>query len=279
MSNNQDPSAFGDSTPWSDLYRQAAEEQNDFVSEVRSAVDYGMTDPEDSVQIACAAAETADASVQALSHAWSLYTPQDAATVASALFVQLQKNADALQELRRAMGRIVQRGEAELPAPAGPGQPANLADALDALLTVSSEIHGLVDRHASTTVHALHVAPGSAPVPSDAHQTVVAVAALLAEQHDGAVTLKEWHADGTYDPEGDRGLGCGCEVLIVNNGEEYSFHRGDSQWSILRLSSGRPDGHGNTVFREWETTSTSLTTAHPQQLVHDILPVVAAQHV
>ncbi|MFE3142849.1 hypothetical protein [Streptomyces scopuliridis] len=174
-----------DNTPWSDLYERAADEQNDLVSEVRTAVEYGMSDPEDSVEIACASAETAEACVRALSSPWSPYTPQDAATVASALFVQLQQNADALQELRQAVGRIAERGEVGLPAPAGAGQPANLSDALETLSAVSDTIHGLVARHASTTVRALHAAPSSAPVPPDAHQTVVTVAALLAEQHEG----------------------------------------------------------------------------------------------
>ncbi|MHA4820005.1 hypothetical protein ACXZ65_37285, partial [Streptomyces aculeolatus] len=81
-----------------------------------------------------------------------------------------------MTELARAAGRIVERGEAELPAPAGPGQPANLADALAALRRVSDAVHALVDGHASTTVRALHAAPGTAPLPGDAHETVVAVA-------------------------------------------------------------------------------------------------------
>ncbi|MFB7552574.1 hypothetical protein [Streptomyces sp. NPDC056154] len=274
---NQAPVAsLNDNTPWNDLYEQAADKHNDLVSEVRTAVEYGMHDPQDSVEIACAAAETADACVQALSDPWSLYTPQDAATVASALFAQLQHHADALQELGRAVGRIVERGEAELPAPAGAGQPANLSDALETLRSMSDTVHGLIARHASTTVRALHAAPGSAPVPADAHETVVAVAALLAEQHEGAVTLNTRHVDGAYDPESDGGFGCGCDVTIVGGGEEYDFHRGDSEWSISRESDGRELSDGSTVFDTWETLSTTLKTAHPQQLVDDVLRVIAA---
>lgn len=274
---NQAPEAsLDDSTPWHNLYEQVADQQNDLVSEVRTAVEYGMSDPQDSVEIACAAAETAEACVQALSSPWSLYSPQDAATVASALFVQLQQNAHALQELGRAVGRIVERGETELPAPAGAGQPANLADALAVLRAVSDQIHGLVARHASTTVRALHAAQGSAPVPADAHQTVVGVAALLAEQHVGAVTLNTRHEDGGFDPESDDGFGCGCDVTILSNGEEYNFHRGDSEWSVSRASDGQELPDGSTVFQTWETLSTSLKTAHPQQLADDVLRVMAA---
>ncbi|MEU6019650.1 hypothetical protein ABZ826_38585 [Streptomyces sp. NPDC047515] len=134
------------------------------------------------------------------------------------------RSADALQELVRAVGRIVERGEAKLPAPAGAGQLANLSDGLATLRSVSETIHGLVARHASTTVHALNAAPSSAPVPADAHQTVGDVAALLAEQHDGAVTLNTYHEDGAYE-DSDDGFGCGCDVTIVSGGEEYNFHR------------------------------------------------------
>ncbi|MFF3787176.1 hypothetical protein [Streptomyces sp. NPDC001933] len=217
-------------------------------------------------------------SVQALSGPWSLYTPQDAATVASALFVQLQYSADALRELACAVGRIVERGDAELPAPAGAGQPANLSDALETLRLVSGTIHGLADRHASATVRALHAAPSSAPVPPDAHQTVVAVAALLTQQHDGAVTLNTRHEDGAYEDEDDPddGYGCGCDVTIVSGDEEYNFHRGDSEWSLTRESDGQKRSDGVTVYNTWETLSTTLRTAHPQQLTDDILRVMAA---
>ncbi|MEU9108926.1 hypothetical protein AB0D54_32290 [Streptomyces xanthophaeus] len=264
-----------DATSWNGLYEQAADKQNDLVSEVRTAVDYGMDDPEDSVEMACTAAETAGAVVQALESPWALYTPQDAATVASALFVQLQHSADALQELRRSVGRIVERGDADLVAPAGAGKPANLSDALETLQSLADTIHALVARHASTTVRALDAAPSLAPVPADAHQTVVAVAALLAEQHEGEVTLNTRHEEGDYDPETDGGFGCGCDVTILEADEEYNFHRGDSEWSVTRESDGLELPDGSIVFDTRETLSTSLKTAHPQQLTDDVLHVIA----
>lgn len=265
-----------DATPWHDLYEQAAEGKNDLVSQVRTAVEFGMCDPEDSVEMACTGAETAGATVQALSSPWSLYTPQDAATVASALFVQLRYGADALRELGRAMERIVERGEAGPDVPAGSGQSANLGDALKTLRSVSDTVQDLVDRHASTTVRALHAAPGSAPVPADAHETVVAVAALLTDQHDGAVTLTSAHEDGGYDPEDDGGFGCGCNVTLLANGDAYGFGRGDSEWSLHKESDGHELPDGSKVFDHWETLSTTLETAHPQQLAQDVLRIVAA---
>ncbi|MFE2094182.1 hypothetical protein [Streptomyces sp. NPDC059460] len=270
---NQAPAADSDDNlSWRDLYDRAAREPNDLVGEVRTAVEYGMHDPRDSVEMVCAAEETTAAVVTALSSPWSLYTPQDAATVASGLFVQLQHHADALQELGRAVGRIAERGEVELPAPAVPGQPANLGDALAALQSMSEQVRGLVTRHASTTVRALHAAPGSAPVPADVHETVVAAAALLAEQHGGAVRLNRRHEDGAYE---DDGFGCGCDITLVTGNEEYNFHRGDSEWSLIRESDGRELPDGSTVYDTHETLSITLKTAHPQQLTDDILRIIA----
>ncbi|WP_051856979.1 hypothetical protein [Streptomyces sp. NRRL S-1868] len=275
LTNQASTTGLDDRTSWTALYERTGVEPNDYVSEVRSAVEYGLHDPEDSVGMACAAAETADASVQALLSPWSLYTPQDAAVVASALFVQLRHGADALAELARSASRIVERGEAELPAPAGPGKPANLADALVALRTVSDAVHSLVDGHASTTVSALHAAPGTAPLPGDAHESVVAVAALLAEQHDRTVTLNQRHRDGAFEVAND-GFGCGCSVTIAGDSEEYDFNRGDSEWSLFRESDGQKQPDGSTVFSTWKTLSTTSLNAHPQQLVDDILRVIAA---
>ncbi|MGW7071878.1 hypothetical protein ACWGII_41270 [Streptomyces sp. NPDC054855] len=275
MLTNQTPAvAFDDGTPFNTLYEQAANEPSDLAAEVRTAVEYGMHDPRDSVEMACAAAETAEAAVTALSSPWALYTPQDAATVASALFVQLQHTADALGELGHALGRIAERGETQVPAPAGPGQPANLGDALATLQSVSEQIHGLAARHASTTVRALHAAPASAPRPGDVHETVVAVAALLAEQHGQAVTLNRRHEDAEFE-DPDDGFGCGCDVTILADDEEYNFHRGDSEWSLTRESDGRGLSDGSVVYDAYETLSTTWKTAHPQQLVNDILRIIA----
>lgn len=268
------PQQFGDDTPWQALYEQAADVQNDFLSDLRSAVDYGLADPEDTIQVTCAAAENADAAVKALSHEWALYTPQDAAIAASALLVQLQQNADALAALRRAIGRMAHRNEVVLPKAAGPGQVENLSDALNRLLALAGEIHGLVDRNASTVVRALHAAEGTAVLPQDAHETLVAVADLLSAQHDGQVTLNRRHEDGEYDPSGDGGFGCSCDVTIVSRGEKYSFHRGDSEWCLVRLSDGVKGDDGYTSYSNWDSLSTSLDTAHPQQLTNDILQAV-----
>ncbi|MFF8695170.1 hypothetical protein ACF08W_23505 [Streptomyces sp. NPDC015144] len=267
MPHHQPPTAGPDDAPWSALYEQAADRYSDLVTEVRDMVEHGVHDPEGSTEMACAAAETAGAAARALSDPWSLYTTRDAATVASALFVQLRHGADALRELALATGRIAERGEA--------GPSADLDDALEALRSASETVHGLVARHAATTVRALHATPCSAPVPADVHRTVVAVAALLDARHDGAVTLNTRHEDGAYDPDDDEGFGCGCDVTIVADHDTYTFHRGDSEWSVVKKSDGVAGPGGSVHYSTWIGLSTRLETAHPQQLADEILSLVA----
>lgn len=127
-------------------------------------------------------------------------------------------------------------------------------------------LNGLVARHASAIVRALHSAPGSAPLPAHAHahahahEIVVAVAALLAAQYGGAVTLNTYHEVDAYT-ETDNGFGCGCSSMIVGNGEAYDFHRSDSEWSLSGESDGRKLSDGSTVFQTWEILSTPLGSA------------------
>ncbi|MFJ6615062.1 hypothetical protein ACIQPT_32860 [Streptomyces sp. NPDC091289] len=272
---NQTPEADATDAPsWHEVYERAAHEPNDLVREVRCAVEYGMHDPRDSVEMLSASEETTRAVVTALSSPWSLYTPQDAATVAAGLFVQLEHQAEALQELGRAVGRIAGRGETVLPAPAGPGQPANLADALAALRSVSEQVRSLVARHAPGIVRTLDAAPASAPIGADMHETVAAVAGLLTEQHDGTVTLNRHHEDGEFeDPDDD--FGCGCDITFHTAEDVYTFHRGDSEWSLVKESDGRELSDGSTVYDTYDTLSVSLGTAHPQQLTDSILRIVA----
>ncbi|WP_405417542.1 hypothetical protein [Streptomyces microflavus] len=279
MSIKEGPEAEVTDVPgWHKVFGRGVREPNDLVGEVRTAVEHGMHDPVDSLEMVSAAVETTGAVVTALSSPWSLYTPQDAATAAAGLFVQLEHQAEALQELGRAVGRIAGRGETVLPAQAGPGQPANLADALAALQSVSQQIRALVAQHAPGTVRALDAAPASAPIPADVHETVVAVAELLTEQHTGTVTLNRRHEDGAFeDPEDGFGCGCGCgcDITLHTAEEEYTFHRGDCAWSIVKDSDGRDLGDGSTVYDAHETLSVSLKTAHPQQLADSVLRIIA----
>ncbi|WLQ69338.1 hypothetical protein [Streptomyces glycanivorans] len=272
---NEGPEAeVTDAPGWHEVFRRGVREPNDLVGEVRSAVEHGLHDPVDSLEMVSAAVETTGAVVTALSSPWSLYTPQDAATAAAGLFVQLEHQAEALQELGGAVGRIAGRGETVLPAPAEPGQEANLADALAALQSVSQQVRALVAQHAPGIVRALDAAPASAPIAADVHATVVAVAELLTKQHNGTVTLNRRHEDGAFEDPED-GFGCGCDITLHTTEEEYTFYRGDCAWSIVKDSDGRDLGDGSTVYDAHETLSVSLKTAHPQQLADSVLRIIA----
>ncbi|MEU8522470.1 hypothetical protein [Streptomyces sp. NBC_01216] len=263
-----------DSASFGVLYKRAAEEPSDLLGEVSAMIHDGMHNPRDSVDMACAAAGTTEAVMTALSSPWALYTPQDAATVASVLFVQLQRTADALQATGQAVERIADRGETPMPAPAGAGQPANLADALASLRSVREQIHGLIARHAPPAVRALYEAPTSAPVTPNAHETLTAVAALLSERLDETVTLNRRHEDGEYAPSSDAGCGCGCDVTILANAEEYSFYRGDSRWMVVRESDGVEQSDGYMFYGTQEALSTIWQEAHPLQLANDVLRII-----
>lgn len=102
----------------------------------------------------------------------------------------------------------------------------------------------------------------------------MAVAALLAEQHGQAVTLNRRHENSEFEGTGD-GFGCGCNVTILSGDEEYSFHRGDSEWWLTRESDGRKLSDGSIVYDACETLSTTWKIAHPQQLVDDVLRIIA----
>ncbi|MEU1223062.1 hypothetical protein [Streptomyces microflavus] len=262
-------------TGWHEVYRRAVREPNDLVGEVRTAVEYGLHDPVGSMEMIGAAEETTRAVVTALSSPWALYTPQDAATAAAGLFIQLEHQAQALQELARAVERIAARGETVLPAPAGPGQPANLADALAALQRVSEQIRSLVAENASATVRALEAAPASAPLGADVHTTVAAVAVLLAEQHPGTVTLNRHTDDAAFEEPDDGDGWCGCSITFHSTEDEYTFYRGDGMWSLLRESDRRDLGDGHVVHDARETLPILLENAHPQQLTDSILRIVA----
>ncbi|MEE1745197.1 hypothetical protein [Streptomyces sp. JV184] len=60
--------------------------------------------------------------------------------------------------------------------------------------------------------------------------------------------------------------------------EEYNVHRGDSEWSIARLSDGQKLSDGSTLYDTQEILSTHLKTVHPRRLADRILRVMAPDH-
>lgn len=252
-------------TDWRQLYKGLADDQNDFASEVRSSRGY-ISDPVDTVQLAAASVETSEALVQALGHPWALYTPQEAAHVASALFGQLEATAAALSNMRQVFQAMAERGDVHLPAASGANTPAgeNLSDALDRLAEVAEEVSSAVRYNAGPSVAAIEAAPSSAALPDGCHEVLEAVAALLGDE----AKLIVRHEPGEHDLSREaEGFGCGCSVEITHAGQAYDLHRGDSEWSLVRESDGKSTFDGGTTWTHWISLKTTLETAHPSHLV------------
>ncbi|MCC3771766.1 hypothetical protein K6I34_004885, partial [Streptomyces sp. UNOC14_S4] len=111
MSDPTNPGAGGD---WRELWGAAADEPYtaDLAQEIRFAAERGPHEPAETLTLACTATEAARALATLLKQEWALYTPQQAATVASALFAQLEAAAEGLRELGGAVRRMADRGDA-----------------------------------------------------------------------------------------------------------------------------------------------------------------------
>jgi len=256
MTNPENPES------WRATWREAADAEytQDFAGELRSAVDFGLGEPNDTLGVACVGVEATEALIDALSDDWALYTPQQAAVVASAAFAQVESAAVAMRHLRIVIRAMAERGDVDLPAPADHG-PANITSALSLLEKAAFELSATVGQYAQEVTTALRTAPAKAPLPADVHQTIAAVAELLG----GDARLNQRHEPG-YVGDGD-GFGCGCDIDFTHAGEEWNFHRGDSCWSLTRERDGRPTADGGTVFSKWLELEASEETAHPAHLV------------
>ncbi|GAA3747682.1 hypothetical protein GCM10023082_50030 [Streptomyces tremellae] len=193
-----------------------------------------MHDPVNSPEMVGAAEEATRPVVTALSSPWSLYTPQDAATAAVGLFVQL----DTKQRPCRSSG----------------ARPDGSPSAVRRPWRHSSRCPSRFGPWSSITRPApcaLDAAPPSPPIPADVHATAVAVA----EQHTDFVTPNRCHKVGAFeDPEDGFGYG----ITLHTAEEEYTFYRGNWAWSLAKDSDGRDLGDGSTVCDAHETLSVCL---------------------
>ncbi|MEU4301955.1 hypothetical protein [Kitasatospora aureofaciens] len=252
--------------PWR-AYEQVMEGESvvtDLASELRRHT--GVQEPRDPdqlVSLAIVGAETTEALARQLEAEWTLYTPQQVGVVASALCAQIDAASTGLERLRDVLAVIEQRGETT-----GTGAARELLLAA-ADGTRAAKVN---DRQLIETLNAL---PYLGVLPTNAHETIAAVADLLGH----AVTLNATHH--IEDPERladrfDEGLGCGCQIKLTDvYGEAWSFHRGDSVWALYRESDGKPTGDGGVVFTNWTELETPDATAHPAHLVAQIRQNIA----
>ncbi|MDA5279935.1 hypothetical protein [Streptomyces sp. Isolate_45] len=250
-----------DSDSWRSPY-EAEEEGSDLTTEIRSLMDHGVTDPGYAIDMACAAAEASETLCVLLRSQWALYTPQQAATVVSALFAQVSAAAEALRGVDRVLAHMAARGDLGHQTDHGDERPRTTlpaaADALDRVL----------GGHASQSVELLLRTPSTAPLPADAHEAVAAVARLLGPRTPMTRCDPTTPTQGIVD---SLSTGCGCEIDIESQGQVFSFGRGDSCWS-LDLKVVMPDG--SAIYDSVAELGTSLDTAHPDHLVEEILRVL-----
>lgn len=248
-------------TQWSDLEENGTY-VNDLVGTAETVAD-DAHEPRDTLALACAGATVAEGLGEALDNKWALYTPQDAAVVASAIHAQLVASIGNLRALAAAVEQVAARGDVTMPEPSGIVSPEdeNLADAVDRLTTAADEIEANVGPYLLPAVRTLEKTPPEFQAQRNVHENLVAVAKLLGDM----ATLKTGHADDDYDRE-DTDKWCGCFIEITRGSELFLFDRSDMGWSLLRDSDGRVQPDGSKVWAGRNELDVHEGLAHPGHL-------------
>ncbi|WP_030733301.1 hypothetical protein [Streptomyces sp. NRRL S-237] len=233
--------------PWRTLWEEYEEPGNrravaDACAGIRSITEYDSPEPTDTIALAIAGAEATEGLRDALESDWALYTPQQAAVVASALFAQLNATTVVFESLRR----LIQHAEARR-------ETAFTTEADDRLTHVAAAVT-FTRGFAPGVVGALNACPDLARLPTDAHETLAAVAALLGP----AAKVTENHGPDEHS-EDDSGFGCGGEIRFE--------HRGDSSWDLVRERDGEMLEDGSTSYTERNELEVTDSTAHPLHLL------------
>ncbi|MER5501263.1 hypothetical protein ABT096_29230 [Streptomyces sp. NPDC002561] len=241
--------------PWRTLWEEYEEPEDrgavgDACNGIRIFTEDHISEPAATIALAIAGAEAAEGIRDALESDWALYTPQQAAVVASALFAQLNATADTFESLRRLIQHAEDRRETAFTTAAVD----SLRNAAAAVTFTHTFVPGVVG--------ALNQCPDLTRLPGDAHETLAAVAALLGP----AAKMTEYHGPGEYK-EDDREFGCGCSISFEHHSQVWNFHRGDSSWDLVREQDGEVLKGGSTVYTGWQDLGAHDTTAHPQHLV------------
>ncbi|MDN3271445.1 hypothetical protein [Streptomyces sp. MA15] len=245
---------------------------DDVCEEVRLLAERGPEDPGQTIALAVAGAEAAEGLAAALEDPWALYTPQQVAVTASALFTQITTAGTALEKLDRLLDVMAERGDITEPDYDGVGEAERLCTAQSTLGAAGQEAAGAIDVRACDGggghphLHALH--RGDAyQHPRDSHQ----LADLLGDSTKlvpgcrppaEAVCAARDYTDG-----------CGCHVELTDrDGIVWEFHRSDGTWYFMPLADVTPNG------RPLDGRKLSMTEAlpHPQHLALLVQQTLAA---
>jgi hypothetical protein len=246
---------------WADTDDQGFSYVNDLVGSAEQAGD-DAHEPVDTLALACTAAFASTALGKALDHEWALYTPQDAAVVASAIQAQVATTADNLRKLIRAVEHIAERGEVELPEVSGLDGPEEetLSDALDQISEVAGQL-GEVVTAMHPLVPSLHRAASKFRPSPNLHSNLRAVVALLGE----GAEMNEHQHDEDHEESG-------CTAVITRGSETYYFGYMDSEWTLLRDGDAEHHSDGSKFWINGGsvTIEAGEELAHPHQLAQEV---------
>lgn len=274
---------MADSHNWADLWRRVAEAdaqgRRRLIDDVCGGLDLvtdsgGPDDPDELIALAVAGAKSAEATAEGLGLEWALYTPQQAAVVASALYAQIDAAAAALEMLGEYLHVMDARHDVVLPEFNDPETP-NLNDA-ELLTGRASEEVRSATCDAETAVRILAETPYLGRQPKDAHETITAVADLLEEQ---ATLIAEHHVhdESELRENYDLGFGCGCCVRITDStGSAWEFQRGEGSWNLWRSA----DADERGILRDRIELDAGDARAHPghvASLIKEEIAWAAAQ--
>ncbi|MCX4673621.1 hypothetical protein OG453_44505 [Streptomyces sp. NBC_01381] len=270
---------MADSHNWVDLWRRAAEADAEgsrrLIGDVCGGLELvtdsgGPDDPDEIIALAIAGAKAAEATTAGLGLEWALYTPQQAAVVASALYAQIDAAGAALEELAGYLHVMDARHDVVLPEFNDPETP-NLSNAEMATACAGQEARAATC-DAETAVRILAETPYLGRQPQDAHETITAVADLLGEQAT-LITEHHVHDEAELRENYDDGSGCGCLVQITDSaGSPWVFQRGDNSWNLWKHT----DIDESSILRTWIELDAGDERAHPGHVVSLINQEIAA---
>lgn len=232
-----------------ELWRVAASQEDrglidDMCNGLRTFADGAVDEPEEVVALAIAGAEAAEGLEAALDIEWALYTPKQAAVVASALFTQIEAAAAAMDKLSEYLDVMAERGDITEPGPdfEAVGDAALVGEAQRRLATSAYEADCAVTADRVAAVDILAATPYFGTMPTSPHETLVAVAGLAGGEGK-LLTHEHLRDDSELAQAEENGFGCGCWVEIADrSGAVWRFYRVDSPWCLVPA-----DGQGERV--------------------------------
>jgi hypothetical protein len=239
---------------------------------LRLITEPGPDDPGQTIALAIVGAEAAEGLAAALEDEWALYTPQQAAVTASALFTQIAAAGAALEKLSDCLDVMAERGEITVPDYDGAGQAERLCTAQAVLGAAGQEAIGAIDAgDCDEAVDILATTPYTGLLPVSTHETFVQLAGLLG---DSAKLIPGCRPPAeAVCAARDYEEGCGCRIELTDrDGIMWDFHRSDGTWYFMPLADVTPSG------RPLAGKELSMTEAlpHPQHLALLVQQTLAA---